>query len=322
MSALPLLQERQKRTPKCRRLRPTPLFRKGHGGMNIRRPDGTPHPQTQITHRALGPCTVLEIDALEQFMVLHQPGPDSDAAEYLIAPATRAMMQLRSGHVLTQRIPVGSVVCLDLKQAFEVLVSSGAFRGLIVPSYMLGNVSSVSRHEEVFQMPESFLNLVLSSIDTALTANPPLSATDAELLGSATVSVISRAFQVLGRRSPPALTSHASQLRERVLTLIESSHTDPDFTVSSIMQTLNLSRPTLYRLFSDDGGIPALIRDARLSTAVEIMRDRRNSESSLLAIAIAAGFTNEQQFRRATMKTRGMTPGQLRGWIETDGARK
>jgi AraC-like DNA-binding protein len=83
-----------------------------------------------------------------------------------------------------------------------------------------------------------------------------------------------------------------------------------DLSPESVVQALQVARPSLYRLFQHEGGVGAYIRHLRLKqAAAEIARYRH---LTVTEIAYGLGFTSSADFTRAFRRAYGISPRDFR----------
>jgi AraC-like DNA-binding protein len=85
---------------------------------------------------------------------------------------------------------------------------------------------------------------------------------------------------------------------------------DSDLSPERVVDTLGLSRPTIYRLFQHEGGLAAYIRHLRLRSAAEELVAWPGL--AVQDIAYALGFTSASDFTRAFRRAYGMAPQEIR----------
>jgi len=83
---------------------------------------------------------------------------------------------------------------------------------------------------------------------------------------------------------------------------------DADLEADHLLRAFHHSRPTIYRMFKESGGVRAFIQEQRLT---EILRELSRSEKETLSVAEVArkwGFSDVGYFHRAFKKRFGLTP--------------
>ncbi len=93
---------------------------------------------------------------------------------------------------------------------------------------------------------------------------------------------------------------------------VEANLHDPDLTPDSVLQSLRLSRASVYRLFAHEGGLAAYIRSRRLRAAADELV--RFPHIAVQDIASGLGFNNASSFTRAFRRAYDIAPQELHGY--------
>lgn len=99
--------------------------------------------------------------------------------------------------------------------------------------------------------------------------------------------------------------------RGRAEAFIAAQLTDSSLDAKTVALGIGTSRSTLYKLFSDDGGIARYIQRQRLD-AVRKALLRPSEDRSLSNLAYAFGFSNERHLSRLFAAAFGAPPGRFR----------
>jgi AraC-like DNA-binding protein len=91
---------------------------------------------------------------------------------------------------------------------------------------------------------------------------------------------------------------------------IEANLHESDLSPESVLLASQLSRPTLYRLFENEGGLAAYIRNRRLIAAAHELR--RYPHKTVVEIAYGLGFNSASDFNRAFRRAYEMSPLDFR----------
>lgn len=142
---------------------------------------------------------------------------------------------------------------------------------------------------------------------------PALSARDAEAGMDGVLHLLSG---LVGRALDARAQEGADLGRVTLLALaqrhIHSLLADPKLDVSLLARTVGVSRTKLYEAFADQGGIAAVIRDARLERARQRLASPTDRGRTIEAIASLCGFTDHATFTRAFQRRFGMPPRAAR----------
>lgn len=95
-----------------------------------------------------------------------------------------------------------------------------------------------------------------------------------------------------------------------VVSYIEEHLDDPDLGVDRLQSVFCVSRATLYRMFSEIGGVARFIRRQRLVAARQHLR--QHPELAITWLLYELGFGSERQFQRAFQAEFGISPSEWR----------
>lgn len=97
---------------------------------------------------------------------------------------------------------------------------------------------------------------------------------------------------------------------DRARSFVRANLADSDLSPESVVDSLGLSRPTLYRLFQHEGGLGTYIRHVRLRTAAHDLV--HFPHVPVQDIGFALGFKSASDFSRAFRRAFGVAPQDLR----------
>lgn len=112
---------------------------------------------------------------------------------------------------------------------------------------------------------------------------------------------------------PVAVSGEAQDgaTRRHALEAIDARLGSAQLNAASLARELNVSRSTLYRLFSAEGGVNAYIRKRRLERVHQLLGQPCTSEP-IAMLAERWGFCDAAHFGRLFREAYGMTPGDYR----------
>lgn len=113
----------------------------------------------------------------------------------------------------------------------------------------------------------------------------------------------------LGRRA--SRESALVAAKERVFQAIEDNLGSPTLTVGRLARQAGLSRSSLYRLFEEEDGVQAWIRQRRLERVAAILATGRR-QPTIAGLADQWGFCDAAYLGRLFREAYGMTPGEYR----------
>ena len=85
----------------------------------------------------------------------------------------------------------------------------------------------------------------------------------------------------------------------------------PRVDADMVMARFGISRTPLYKLFEEDGGLYAYIRNRRLARAMQILARPGERKTQIAAIGYALGFENDRVFSRAFRRKYGLNPSEV-----------
>jgi AraC-like DNA-binding protein len=108
---------------------------------------------------------------------------------------------------------------------------------------------------------------------------------------------------------------HLKSRRKAALDYIDAHHANAQLGPGEIADAANVSRASLYRLLSAEGGIRAVLMKRRLDEALRLLLTDNRDERPLQEIAKRCGFGGTSQFTRAFRARFGAAPRQYRALV-------
>jgi AraC-like DNA-binding protein len=168
--------------------------------------------------------------------------------------------------------------------------------------------------------PFALHGLVLAPADIAIytahaaqvqKALASVSAADGERLGRTLFDVMVLALRGAGRTEARRFEESRDTLAMRVRREVHAHLGSPALTIGALCRRLSVSRSTLHRLFEEQGGLQAYIRDARLDAAKQALLDSANGER-IADIADRLGFSDAAHLSRLFRARFGQSPSDCR----------
>lgn len=140
-----------------------------------------------------------------------------------------------------------------------------------------------------------------------------MSASEADSALHASVQLLIAAFgkqaRLCGNARAAARAAMFGQARRYIRANLHQAELSPE----NLLTTLQLPRPTMYRLFEHEGGLGAYIRNRRLREAADELV--RFPHLAVMDIAYGLGFKSASDFTRAFRRTYNMAPQDLRAQV-------
>ncbi len=108
---------------------------------------------------------------------------------------------------------------------------------------------------------------------------------------------------------------HVNSRKKAALDYIDANLGNAELGPDEIADAANLSRASLYRLLSAEGGIRAVLLKRRLDEALRLMLEDSKDGRSLKEIVKRCGFGGTSQFTRAFRARFGVPPRQYRALV-------
>lgn len=121
-----------------------------------------------------------------------------------------------------------------------------------------------------------------------------------------------KAFRNSGRLSSDQTRAVYGSIRAAATQHIDRNLTEPDLGIQQLTRAIGVSRATLFRAFSESGGITRHITHLRLQRARSALLARRGRSPSVAEIAHRHGFASEAHFSRLFKRSYGDPPGAVR----------
>ena len=238
----------------------------------------------------------------------------ADADQMLIVLQMEGSVQTDSGG---QQMPreAGDVAISDYARPFHSVATDYAI--LIVqlaresvPEALL----ALEPHGLTFPRGSGAARLIRGAMREFYTQADDLTISDAEAAIDGIVALTTACA-----RARLAGDEHFKSRRKAVLDYIDTHHANAQLGPDEIANAANISRASLYRLLSAEGGIRAMVLRRRLDEAVRLLLTDNKDERSLKEIAKCCGFGGTSQFTRAFRARFGAPPRQYRGLVREQG---
>ncbi|TDG17764.1 AraC family transcriptional regulator [Paraburkholderia silviterrae] len=226
---------------------------------------------------------------------------DGDAATRVTRPGKRQDTPLDVG-----------VLAVDFDQPLHVLRGACRHVSLFVPRTALQEVfpDPGALHGRVLGANEPASQLIRERLNVFAANVPHMSLERAILRLREIVQLIVDAFgaQAGVRGSKPAVARAIAFNTAR--RFVQANLAESDLSPESVVESLGLSRATIYRMFQHEGGLHAYIRHLRLRAAADDLV--RFPGAPIAEIAWSVGFNSASDFTRAFRRAYGFAPQEVR----------
>lgn len=134
--------------------------------------------------------------------------------------------------------------------------------------------------------------------------------TDAELIADAIANLVKGAIRK-DTKDDRVISQFAKSRKSSILKFVENNLTNENLNSELIMNTFNMSRATLYRIFTEHGGIANYIMKRRVERAFCDLACQPRSKGQVTRVADRWGFYDQGHFRRLLMEKYGVSPTEV-----------
>ena len=207
-----------------------------------------------------------------------------------------------------------TIVLRDLSHPFETLGYAEDIMGFFIPRYRIQNSDWLERQAPVVTFSASSPNgrILRNTMQSVLDLLPNLPQSAAEGVTAGVIGLLNglltteeKQFDNNPQTDEACLDTMKKYLQERLA--------DPKLSASTLTESFHCSRATVYRLFADEGGVAAYIRQQRLSRCYKDLSRTGKRQGAVQKIAERRGFQDPYHFSRLFKRTFGVAPSEIIG---------
>jgi AraC-like DNA-binding protein len=179
-------------------------------------------------------------------------------------------------------------------------------RSVVIPYSIVGY--DPSRDPAYSRLPDYSPRtaMLLAAMAALFESGKDLDLEEAEALSEGFAALVRRLLLNLGDRCPEAGPTDGNALFIR--RFIDERLSDPDLTPQRLCDALRISRASLYRMFSEEGGVHSYITSRRLERCFHELHQARPQRGRVRTIAERWGFFDPPSFTRSFRRRFGITP--------------
>ncbi|MQQ99536.1 AraC family transcriptional regulator [Glaciimonas soli] len=215
-------------------------------------------------------------------------------------------------HWLDTHLPSApSVLAQDMNQPSTVRSFDGRLLVFFVPRLLMENVfpDAASLHARRVEAITPLTQLMVAHLVALNRQIGDLSKVEAESAFRTGVQLLAAAFSQQAGLSGSTRAAVRAAVYGQVRRYVEAHLDDHNLSANSVMQSLRLSRASVYRLFAHEGGLAVYISNRRLRVAADQLV--RFPHIPVKDIAYGLGFNSASSFTRAFRRTYDMAPQGL-----------
>ncbi|MFM9925999.1 helix-turn-helix transcriptional regulator [Variovorax sp. H27-G14] len=218
----------------------------------------------------------------------------------------------RPGTVPLPGVP--SILALDMDQPSVIRSFEGRMLMFFVPRALVEKVfpDAASLHGRRVDATTPLTRMLVAHLVALSRHIVGLGLQEAGASFDTTVRLLAAAFSQGAGLSGDARAAVRAAVYGQVCRHVEAHLHDPALSPESVLQSLHLSRASVYRLFVHDGGLAAYIRARRLRMAADELV--RFPHLAVQDIAAGLGFNNASSFTRAFRRAYDIAPQELHAY--------
>ncbi|MCY0853805.1 helix-turn-helix domain-containing protein [Cupriavidus sp. D39] len=206
----------------------------------------------------------------------------------------------------------GGILLTDLGQPARMVRDTSHALTFFVPRAVMESIfpEAESAHGRMVEANTSMTILAVGHVTALARDLPRMTPERAARELREAIQLLVAAFRKAARLEDDARSATRNAMLAHARRLIAVGASQPHLSPNSLLVAMNISRPTLYRLFEQEGGVHAYIRKIRLRAASAELVQFPNLP--VVEIAFGLGFSSASDFTRAFRRTYGMSPSDLR----------
>ncbi|MEM5310806.1 AraC family transcriptional regulator [Paraburkholderia sp. JHI869] len=205
-----------------------------------------------------------------------------------------------------------SILALDMNQPIRMQRLACRVITFFVPAALVQEVfpDPEAVHGRMLHTSMPLVPLIIDHVATLSRRIASLNASEVDGAIRAAAELLVAAFGRQAGLSGDARAAARAAMFGQVRRYIQAHLTESDLSPESVLNALQLTRPTLYRLFQHEGGLGAYIRNLRLRRAADELICYPHV--AVIEIAYGLGFKSASDFTRAFRRAYDMAPQDFR----------
>ena len=207
---------------------------------------------------------------------------------------------------------VASILALDMNQPVRMQRQACRVLAFFVPGELVREVfpDPEAIHGRALHGSTPLARLIIEHVATLSQNIACMSAGEADGAIRAAAQLLVAAFGRQAHLCGDTRAAARAAMFGQVRRYIQAHLTEDELSPESVLNALQLPRPTIYRLFQHEGGVGAYIRHLRLRHAADELI--RYPHMAVIEIAYGLGFKSASDFARAFRRAYDMAPQDFR----------
>lgn len=206
------------------------------------------------------------------------------------------------------------ILALDMDQPFRMQRSACRLLTFFVPRVLVESTfpDADTIHGRFVAATPPLIRMIFDHLAALNGSLSVMSASEAEsallVSGPLLIAAFGKQARLTGNARAAARAAMFGQVRRYIAANLHQAELSPE----SLLNLLQLPRPTVYRMFEHEGGLGAYIRNRRLRAAADELV--RFPHLAVVDIAYGLGFKSASDFTRAFRRAYDMAPQDLRAY--------
>lgn len=208
----------------------------------------------------------------------------------------------------------GGILLTDHGQPIHMHRGTVRALSVFVPRPMMDSIflGAEAAHGRIAETNTPLTRLAVAHLTALSREIPGMAPQAAAEAMHASVQLLTAAFRKGTHLEEGARAAARSAMLARARRLIDADPGAAELSPDKLLARMEISRPTLYRLFEQEGGVQAYIRKSRLRAAAADLV--KFPCVPIANIAYGLGFKSASDFTRAFRRALGMSPSDLRAY--------
>ncbi|MCX2697453.1 helix-turn-helix domain-containing protein [Ochrobactrum chromiisoli] len=234
---------------------------------------------------------------------------------YMIQVVTQGTQRGDFNGICSQAF-VGDILIMDMAYKLTTEVTPGSRMTMVLPRALVqrsglnGNI-----HGRVLGSEDPLTAFLVNCTQGFMKVSPHLNTVQIEGIQNSIIDMF--AMSLNGKEFNAAESTTLSIItKQRILDYIDRNIENLSLSTGSILKRFNISRSHLYRIFAEEGGIAAIIRNKRLTLAFRRLRASNGRRIHLAELAYQSGFSDYSSFSKLFHEKYGEKPTDIRSKIQ------
>jgi AraC-like DNA-binding protein len=217
----------------------------------------------------------------------------------------------------TKRVEAGELAFIDLSQEATIEAPLVDTISIAISRRKLEAMVPLLDIAHGFVRPrDTVSDLLLRMLEGIAAAGPNIAVVDARGISGALLQLVATCLEPLSRQGVETSQGRRAVSPVAIKAFIEQHLFEPSLGPQALLDSFNVTRSTLYRMFEPPGGVSAYISQRKLNYAFRQLSDTLQPRLRISKLAIELGFSHPSAFTRAFKESFGLSPKDVQDLAE------